>query len=130
LDEHGNRCPPGVRGEITLTGGRNPFLPLLRYRTGDHAAMEFIAGHRVLIGFEGRQPVEYRASDGRMIHSMQLTQLMRRFPVHRYQMREAGNNAYELHIRGDVDRDTFQREISQLFGTAVQIRYDEFETPS
>jgi phenylacetate-CoA ligase len=130
LDEHGNRCRPGVRGEITLTGGRNPFLPLLRYRTGDHAAMEFIAGHRVLIGFEGRQPVEYRASDGRMIHSMQLTQLMRRFPVHRYQMREAGNNAYELHIRGDVDRDTFQREISQLFGTAVQIRYDEFETPS
>ncbi len=26
---------PGERGEITLTGGRSPYLPLLRYRTSD-----------------------------------------------------------------------------------------------
>ena len=29
LDEHDQPCPPGVRGEVALTGGRNPFCPLL-----------------------------------------------------------------------------------------------------
>src|SRR5690606_36520549 len=36
LDAGGN---PSTRGEVVLTGGRNPFLPLLRYRTGDWAEL-------------------------------------------------------------------------------------------
>ncbi len=86
LDELDRPCAPGERGEITLTGGRNPYLPLLRYRTGDYAALTVIDGHRVLLGLEGRQPENYQASDGRMVHSMELTRLMRQHPVHRYQM--------------------------------------------
>jgi len=39
LDDDGVPCPEGVRGEVTLTGGRNPFLPLLRFRTGDFASL-------------------------------------------------------------------------------------------
>jgi phenylacetate-CoA ligase len=38
LDPAGRPVPIGTRGEITLTGGFNPALPLVRYRTGDHAA--------------------------------------------------------------------------------------------
>ena len=60
LDAFDQPCRLGVRGEITLTGGRNPFLPLLRYRTGDFASLDTINGHRVLLGLEGREPVEYR----------------------------------------------------------------------
>ncbi|HEU5058066.1 MAG TPA: hypothetical protein VFU21_16155, partial [Kofleriaceae bacterium] len=40
LGPDGTRLPPGARGEVTLTGGFNPYLPLLRYRTGDHAALD------------------------------------------------------------------------------------------
>jgi phenylacetate-CoA ligase len=38
LDADGQPAPAGERGEVTLTGGFNFCLPLLRYRTGDHAA--------------------------------------------------------------------------------------------
>jgi phenylacetate-CoA ligase len=125
LDATGQRCQPGVRGEITLTGGRNPFLPLLRYRTGDYASLESTGGNRVLVGFEGRQPVEYRASDGRTVHSMELTRLMRRYPVHRYQMRNLEGGDYELVVRGDIDRTLFEADISSMFGSAVQVCYDD-----
>jgi phenylacetate-CoA ligase len=125
LDDEDRRCPHGVRGEIALTGGRNPYLPLLRYRTGDHASLNLIDGHRVLIEFEGRQPVEYRSSDGRSIHSMELTRLMRRFPVHRYQMQEISQHRYELLVRGDLDRETFEKEVAQLFGRSTTVVYEE-----
>lgn len=124
LDAEDRRCPPGVHGEITLTGGRNPFLPLLRYRTGDFAALTLIDGYRVLVDFEGRLPVEYRASDGRSVHSMELTRLMRRFPVHRYQMCEVGAGRYQLILRGDIDRESLEGAVAELFGSSVQVCYE------
>src|SRR5436190_1746992 len=39
LDADDRPVVPGTRGEVTLTGGFNFCLPLLRYRTGDHAAL-------------------------------------------------------------------------------------------
>ena len=39
LDEGGAPVPDGERGEIVVTVDENPYLPLLRYRTGDHAAL-------------------------------------------------------------------------------------------
>ncbi len=38
LQADGASCSPGERGEITITGGRNPFSPLVRYRTVTGAA--------------------------------------------------------------------------------------------
>ena len=57
LDRDGRPCAPGERGEVALTGGRNPFLPLLRYRTGDWAAMSYDEEVPRLVQLEGRAPV-------------------------------------------------------------------------
>lgn len=115
LDDAGNRCAPGVRGEITLTGGRNPFLPLLRYRTGDYAALQIVGGHRILLDLIGRDPVEYLAESGEVVHSMQITRLMRRFPVRRYELKPV-TNGYEVELAGDVDLRAVERELRHLFG--------------
>jgi len=123
LDSEGKRCPTGTCGEITLTGGRNPYLPLLRYRTGDFAALELIDGQRVLTGFSGRELVEYRAGDGRVVHSMELIHLIRRFPVQRYEIKEVDANRYRLEIRGDVERATFEAAVRKLFGDVVVVEY-------
>src|SRR5205823_4637533 len=39
VDELGRSVPPDERGEIVVTGGVNPFLPLVRYRTGDFGSL-------------------------------------------------------------------------------------------
>ncbi|MFN7292317.1 MAG: hypothetical protein ACK5T6_17160 [Pirellula sp.] len=123
LDERERRCAPGVRGEIVLTGGRNPYLPLLRYRTGDFASLQIIDGHRALVGLEGREPIEYPIPNGRIIHSMELTRLMRYYPVLQYEMKIVGENSYELHVRGDIDRKALATDLSELFNMSINIIY-------
>lgn len=121
LDADGNICPDGIRGEITLTGGRNPYLPLLRYRTSDFATLATIDGQRYLVSLEGRQPIEYKSSSGRIVHSMEITRLMRRFPVVRYEMKQAPAGSYELHYQGDIDLSALQSELSELFGEPITV---------
>jgi phenylacetate-CoA ligase len=122
LDENDRRCPPGVRGEITLSGGRNPFLPLLRYRTGDWGALGLIDGQRYLLDFVGRQPVEYATHSGRIVHSMELTRLMRRHPVRRYEMNATPAGGYDLTLAGRIDLPSLRSDLEHLFGkTPIRI---------
>jgi hypothetical protein len=73
LDASGNPCPAGVSGEVTVTRGDNA---LLRYRTGDHAALDWVAGEPVLVGLDGREPVLFRAENGRWVNSIEFTHLL------------------------------------------------------
>lgn len=120
LDEQEQRCPEGERGEIVLTGGRNPYMPLLRYRTGDYAALKMVNGHRTLIGLEGREPVEYPIPSGRIVHSMEITRLMRRYPVFHYEMKVLEGD-YHLLVRGDVDWKSLRGELESLFEGQVKV---------
>lgn len=129
LDEQDQPCPEGVCGEITLTGGRNPYLPLLRYRTGDQAALKIVDGLRYLIGFAGRQPVEYPTSTGKIVHSMELTQLMRRFPVVRYHLYPLADSRYKLVYQGHVDTAELRKELQGLFGSDVHLSCDFASDP-
>jgi phenylacetate-CoA ligase len=84
LDPDGRPCPPGERGEITLTGGFNSAFPLLRYRTGDHAALEARGSLPVLVGLEGRAPVPLQSADGRAVNTIDVTVALRRLPLARF----------------------------------------------
>ena len=41
MQADGQPAPTGQIGEITLSGGRNRFFPLFRYRTGDFGRLDF-----------------------------------------------------------------------------------------
>jgi phenylacetate-CoA ligase len=41
VDDRGRALAEGEYGEICVTGGRNPFVPLLRYRTGDFGRLRW-----------------------------------------------------------------------------------------
>lgn len=116
LDDFGRRCEPGGRGEITLTGGRNPYLPLLRYRTGDYAALEMDGSVRILRDLVGREPVEYIAESGESVHSMEIVRTLREFPVRRFAMREIADG-YELEVVGDVDWGALELKMNALLGS-------------
>ncbi|HSR12623.1 MAG TPA: hypothetical protein VLS90_14370, partial [Thermodesulfobacteriota bacterium] len=73
VDESGRQVRGCERGEITVTGGRNPFLPLLRYRTGDWGRIDYErcpCGDPMprIMDLEGRRPVLFRAVDGSIVN--------------------------------------------------------------
>jgi phenylacetate-CoA ligase len=128
LDEHDQPCPAGVRGEVTLTGGRNPFAPLLRYRTGDFAALAWHDGRPVLHELEGRQGVLFRAADGRTVHSMEISRRLRRYPLIQFTLRQ-GAGGFDFRYRGAVDVDALRAELAALLGTSANIGIDQFAEP-
>jgi phenylacetate-CoA ligase len=82
----GTRAEPGERGEITVSGGRNPLFPLFRYRTGDFGIMDASAcpcGDPTprFLELEGRAPVLIRSADGTPVSTVDLSRLLREFPL-------------------------------------------------
>lgn len=100
LDECGQVLAPGERGEITVTGGFNFCLPLLRYRTGDHASLAFGPDGPVLAALSGRRPVRYYGR-GRWWNNIDVTHALRPFPISHFTLHQAGNGALVLGLAPD-----------------------------
>jgi phenylacetate-CoA ligase len=72
VDESGLPVAEGEHGEICVTGGRNPYLPLLRYRTGDFGRLRWsdLRGSDPaprLVELNARDAVAFVAADGTTI---------------------------------------------------------------
>jgi phenylacetate-CoA ligase len=113
----GTVASPGERGEITFTGGRNPFLPMLRYRTGDFGAMAYDGPAPALTQFEGRPPVVFRATDGRLINNLDITVAMRRFALTQFTMHQNAD-ATIIFQRSGAEHSAAELEAAmrELFG--------------
>jgi phenylacetate-CoA ligase len=117
LDKEGNVCDPGVRGEITLTGGRNPFLPLLRYRTGDWASLNFDGAVPVLVGLEGRAPVVFRARGGQLVNNIDVTQVLQQLALPQFTLHQSADGALTFRARGtDMSHEALREALLGLFG--------------
>lgn len=87
LDQNNQQVAEGEIGEIVITGGRNPFLPLLRYRTGDFGRLVYSATGRLQIAdLEGRQPVTFFDRQRRSINSVDIAGCLRPFPILQYEV--------------------------------------------
>ncbi|HLF03199.1 MAG TPA: AMP-binding protein, partial [Anaerolineales bacterium] len=129
LESDGRPALPGARGEITLTGGFNPFLPLLRYRTGDYAALEFREGRPVLIGLEGRPPVVFRAVDGRPINNVDVSNALRPFAIAQFNLHQFADGSLRLRLRGAaVEEDTIRDAVLSLFGKSQALTIEPMVT--
>ncbi len=132
LDAGGSPVPPGARGEITLTGGFNHCLPLLRYRTGDHAAWQEGGGPEpVLRDLEGRPPVRYRIAAGEWINNLEVTHALQTLALAQYRLHQSAGGALRLTYRAPVDdTDAIRHALRQLFGAAQILdveRTDHFD---
>jgi len=99
LSPTGTPCAPGERGEIVVTCGENPLLPLLRYRTGDHAALR----GTTLVDLEGRDPVRYQAADGAWINSIELTHVLSLLSLTAWQLHQDEAGAVRVDVHGAAD---------------------------
>ncbi|MBN1947033.1 MAG: phenylacetate--CoA ligase family protein [Bradymonadales bacterium] len=138
VDEEGFPLPPGEHGEIAVTGGRNPYLPLLRYRTGDRARLLLAPGPSGdpmprLADLVGRKIVFFRAVDGSLVNPVDISRTMRLccpFVQHRFLQRADGS--CEVTIRPvaglPLDPERIEQELRRLFGPTqrLTVQVDQF----
>jgi phenylacetate-CoA ligase len=137
LDPAGRPVPVGERGEITLTGGFNPALPLLRYRTGDHAAFDpTAAGQRGLprlVELEGRHPVPFVGADGAAVNTVDATVALRPFPLARYRLHQHTDGSLVLTVDPDTPGATdgdLAAAVGRAFGgLPVAVERRDLDTP-
>lgn len=84
LDCSGHPVRSSERGEITVTGGFNFCLPLLRYRTGDFGSLSFGADAPVIVGLSGRLPVRFRNQSGTWINNIDISHALGALPLSRH----------------------------------------------
>ena len=124
---------PGVRGEVVLTGGLNPFLPLLRYRTSDHASMFFQGSQPVLVGLEGRQPTTFRTTAGEIINNLDVTSNLKPFALPQFSLHQAADGALTLRVRAAADtaqaRSGVRAALLALFGPAQRLAIEVADEP-
>lgn len=117
LDAHGQPLPPGVRGEIVVTGGVNPFLPLVRYRTGDFAALSFAHAVPRLVAIERRRPVVFQAADRAPVVSISVTTALFHIPLPFFSLHQARDGTLTFRTRcDDAVEDAVRRALLELFG--------------
>jgi phenylacetate-CoA ligase len=130
IDAEGRPVADGQRGEITVSGGRNPFLPLLRYRTGDHGCIDRTpcpCGDPMprLIDVEGRAPVLFRAGDGRTVNPVDISRLLRDLPLVQHELVQRRDRSLELTARAIagavLDEEPLRAGVRALFGDEVPL---------
>ena len=97
LDAAGVPVAPGAPGEITVTGGFNFCLPLLRYRTGDHGSLAFGPDGPVLVGLSGRRPLRFFGR-GAWWNNVDITHALQDAPVAQFRLHQHADATVSLYL--------------------------------
>lgn len=134
LRADGTVAPKGERGEIVVSGGRNPFAPLIRYRTGDFGRIDDSpcpCGDPMprILELEGREPILFRASDGTPVSTVDVSRLLREFPLLLHEFVQHSDRRCELVMRSlpgaSPSIDEIRTALARLFGDLpIDLRFD------
>ena len=105
LNPDGTQVEPGDVGEVTVTGGFNPLIALLRYRTGDYAAIQPGSDGVTLTNFAGRTPVLFVSSDGLRINSLDICKALRPFAFTQHKVHQSSDGTVLFDIWGGDKSD-------------------------
>jgi phenylacetate-CoA ligase len=105
-----------------LSGGFNFCLPLLRYRTGDHARLVRRGDDLVLLELEGRPPVRYRTSSGTWLNNVEITHALRPLPLAQFCVHQDAEGGLAVQYVGSLVEPTQVREaLSRVLGRDARI---------
>ncbi len=121
LDAKNNPLPLGMRGEITLTGGFNHYLPLLRYRTGDFGRLEQRDNSWYLLDLEGRPPVRFQTRDGEWLNNVDVTHILESLALTCFSLHQQKNGSLSMKVIGLADRNTIRQTLEDVFHFPVTV---------
>ncbi len=134
LDYEGKQLPEGDSGAIAVTGGRNPYLPLLRYLTGDNASISYTkcsCGEitPALRGLQGREMVLYRTPSGKTVNSIDIAGITRGYPVYFFKFTQRKDFRCSLSLSAGSDlsqnrENELKTKITRLFSNEIEIIID------
>ncbi len=126
LDPSGHPVSVGDRGEIALTGGHNPHLPLLRYLTGDTARLiRDRHGRLALADLDGRRPVVLRDAGGRLVNAIDIARALSPLALPRYQVRQDADRRVTLAIDAEYRMlaPAALTALAPLFGDLLELEW-------
>ena len=134
VDSIGNPVKDGVMGEICVTGGRNPYLPLLRYRTGDFAIRSLTTDQNgqcrhVLHNLQGRMGLLVATND-QVVNSVDVDRIIRSHGVFvQHQVHQLRDGTVHVRLRSvenlPYNETSLLRSLHALFGHEVTVVIEE-----
>jgi phenylacetate-CoA ligase len=122
LKSNGESAQHGERGEITVTGGFNFCLPLIRYRTGDYGELHVINGETVLRNVSGRPPVRFRHADGSWRNNNDLTHQLKDVALTQFNVHQHADGSVLLRYLGKIDdARVAASRLADYLGRSVEI---------
>ncbi len=125
----------GEKGFVAVTGGRNPYMPLLRFVTGDTAAIDYsecVCGDKMpsLVGFEARRMVTFRVPGRGSVNSLDVARIVRTHPVLRFRfVQEPDYSCRLLYESAGIvpayETSKLREELAELFDGTVRIELEE-----
>ncbi len=123
--EEDRSLPDGEWGELALSGGNNPYLPLIRYRTGDFCRFEREEDRLYLIDFQGRKPVRFSLPQGRWINTVDFSRALAPLALPAYKIVQRAD--YSLEVGLPVNTGKEEEVLTSL--TNVLKRYGAENLP-
>lgn len=114
--------PDGEIGELAITGGNNPFLPLIRYRTGDFCSLKHDNGLLFLENFEGRSPQTFYSAAGKLINTVDVSRALSVFALAGFKLHQYKD--FSLRFEGWTDLPLevkISALLHQIFGPTANL---------
>nr|WP_201471284.1 CoF synthetase [Microbacterium hydrocarbonoxydans] len=123
LDPHSDSAATaGEMGEVVVTAGENPLLPLVRYRTGDYARLVTLDDGGVGIAdLEGRENTRFRAATGTLVPCVELTQQLQSHGAEGWSVEQGADGRVRAVIAGG-DGVGVRAALTALLGEPVELR--------
>jgi len=121
LDSEDKPVAAGERGEITLTGGFNDYLPLLRYRTGDYGRLVLDNNDWMITDLEGRPPVQFRTDKMHWLNNVDITHLLQPFSIAQFSLHQSEDGSLTMNVVGNIETTQIHKALNDCFGYPVQI---------